>query len=52
VKKKNKKYIVKGHWSRSFYADSYLKAREYAENDLQYVSQNLNMKVKSITEEE
>jgi len=47
-----KKYIVKGHWSRSFYANSYSKAREYAENDLQYVSSNLNMKVKSITEEE
>tara|TARA_B100001559_G_scaffold315421_1_gene317252 strand:- start:558 stop:707 length:150 start_codon:yes stop_codon:yes gene_type:complete len=47
-----KKYTVKGHWSRSFFADSYLKAREYAENDLQYVNPNLNMKVKSINEEE
>lgn len=47
-----KKYVVKGHWSRSFFADSYIKARKYVENDLQYVSPNLNMKVKSITEEE
>ena len=46
-----KKYVVKGHWSRSYIADSYLKAREIAEKDLTIVPAHFKMAVASIDEE-
>ena len=47
-----KKYIVKGHWSRNVFADSYSKAREIGGDDLTFVNAKFKMAVQSITEEE
>jgi hypothetical protein len=46
-----KRYVVKGHWSRSYIANSYLKAREMADKDLTIVPAYLKMAVSSISEE-
>lgn len=47
-----KKYVVKGHWSRNVFADSYSKAREIVGDDLTFVNAKFKMAVSSISEEE
>ena len=47
-----KKYKVEFKASKSYFADSYLKAREIADKDLTILPAQFRMAVSSITEEE
>tara|TARA_B100000900_G_scaffold347953_1_gene313431 strand:- start:272 stop:430 length:159 start_codon:yes stop_codon:yes gene_type:complete len=47
-----KKYIVRFHGHRHVLASSFDEAKKYVEKDLYYIHPNMNMKFKSISEEE